>query len=97
MSNNKEAFGNKNITTKNVAENLQLLLFKNKITLAKLAKELSLPEMTIRRLLSGETLDPRLSTLEIISQYFNISLDELVYQSQPKEESNQFENIINKP
>ncbi len=34
--------------------------------------------MTIRRLSSGETTDPRVSTLKLIADYFNISVDSLI-------------------
>jgi transcriptional regulator with XRE-family HTH domain len=34
--------------------------------------------MTIRRLLSGETTDPRISTLKLIADYFGVSIDSLI-------------------
>ena len=34
--------------------------------------------MTIRRLVSGETTDPRISTLKLIADYFNVTIDSLI-------------------
>lgn len=43
-----------------------------------LAKTLNLPTPTIQRLLTGEVLDPRTSTLMTIADYFGISIDQLL-------------------
>lgn len=61
-----------------LAENLRALLKKHNLNAHQLAQKLSLPKMTIGRLLSGETTDPRISTLKLISDYFNVSLDYLI-------------------
>lgn len=61
-----------------IAENLRFLLKKHNLNANQLAQELSIPKMTICRLLSGETTDPRISTLKIISDYFNVPLDYLI-------------------
>ncbi len=61
-----------------IAHNLSALLKKNNLSANQLAQLLGFPLMTIRRLLSGVTEDPRISTLQCISQYFNVSLDFLV-------------------
>lgn len=45
---------------------------------AELARETKIPQPTIHRLLSGNTQDPRVSTLHDIAIYFNISLDYLL-------------------
>lgn len=66
------------VDQKSIASNLASLLAKEKITPAQLAFNLNIPVMTIRRLLSGETEDPRISTLKIIAEYFNISVDALI-------------------
>lgn len=58
-----------------IAHNLSALLKKNNLSANQLAHSLGLPLMTIRRLLSGATEDPRISTLQCIAQYFNVSLD----------------------
>ncbi len=61
-----------------LGDNLRKLLDNNHLNITQAAAKLSLPIMTIRRLLSGETADPRLSTLTIITDYFKISIDQLV-------------------
>lgn len=43
-----------------------------------LAKELKLPAPTINRILSGHVGDPRTSTLLLIANYFNITVDQLL-------------------
>jgi len=63
---------------KSIADNLSGLLEKNNLNSNQLANLVGIPMMTIRRLLSGETEDPRISTLKIISDYFGISVDVLV-------------------
>lgn len=60
-----------------LATNLQSLLRAHSLTVSGLAGILNLPVMTIRRLISGETQDPRFSTLKIIADHFSISIDAL--------------------
>ena len=62
---------------KSIADNLSGLLEKNNLNSNQLANILGIPMMTVRRLLSGETEDPRISTLKIISDYFGVSVDVL--------------------
>jgi len=61
-----------------IAENLTTLMKSKKITETKVSQDLNIPVMTVRRLLSGETMDPRVFTLKTIADYFNVSLDALV-------------------
>jgi transcriptional regulator with XRE-family HTH domain len=61
----------------NLATNLQSLLREHALSISELAEILNLPTMTIRRLISGETLDPRFSTLKLIADHFSISIDAL--------------------
>jgi transcriptional regulator with XRE-family HTH domain len=63
---------------KKLAENLQSLLSQNNLNANQLGQILGIPMMTIRRLLSGETTDPRISTLKLIANYFNVTVDYLV-------------------
>jgi transcriptional regulator with XRE-family HTH domain len=60
------------------AENLRALLKSHHLNANQLAQILGIPMMTIRRLLSGETTDPRISTLKLIADYFNVSVDSLL-------------------
>lgn len=59
-------------------ENLSLLMNEYNITDSELARALKLPYNTIHRLVSGQTTDPRISTLKSIATYFNVSLDSLL-------------------
>jgi SOS-response transcriptional repressor LexA len=62
----------------NLAVNLRSLLRLKNITITQLSNALDIPMMTIRRLLSGETTDPRISTLKLVADYFNVSVDSLM-------------------
>lgn len=44
----------------------------------KLAEELNIPAPSINRILSGQITDPRLSTVVLIADYFEISVDDLI-------------------
>ncbi len=46
-------------------------------TATELARRLLLPQPTIHRLVTGETEDPRLSTLKCLAQHFKVSIDQL--------------------
>jgi transcriptional regulator with XRE-family HTH domain len=70
---------NEHISAHCLANNLALLIEKRNITPNQLAQALHLPLMTIRRLLSSETEDPRVSTLKIIADYFDVSIDFLMH------------------
>lgn len=61
-----------------LASNLRLLLDERHISENDIAQALDLPVMTVRRIVSGETTDPRISTLKLIADYFNVSIDSLV-------------------
>lgn len=63
---------------KSLAKNLRFLLNKSGQSENDVAQALQIPVMTIRRLVSGETTDPRISTLRLIADYFNISIDALI-------------------
>ncbi len=53
------------------------LLDTRKISAADLARALNLPYNTINRLLNGITTDPKLSTLQLIAEYFDVSISSL--------------------
>lgn len=63
---------------KNLATNLRRLLKEHQVSESEVALSLNIPVMTIRRLVSGETIDPRISTLKLIANYFQVSVDLLV-------------------
>lgn len=57
---------------------IKRLLIKNNLSAAELARRINLPQPTVHRLLVGKTEDPKLSTLNLIADYFAISLDQLL-------------------
>lgn len=61
-----------------IAKNLSTLMSKSSISESELAKALNVPYNTIHRLINGSTLDPRVSTLKIIADYFKVSLDRII-------------------
>ncbi len=58
--------------------NLRRLLDEHHINETDIAHSTGLPVMTVRRILSGETANPGISTLTPIASYFNVSLDSLI-------------------
>jgi SOS-response transcriptional repressor LexA len=64
--------------TLDISNILTYLLKQAKISEAELSRKINLPRATINRLVSGKTPDPRASTLNAISQYFNVSVDQLL-------------------
>lgn len=61
--------------------NLKRLLKERHISENELAQALNIPVMTVRRIVSGETTDPRISTLKLFADYFETSLDQLIHSS----------------
>jgi len=61
-----------------LSANLSALMDDRGVTESDLAKILDLPVMTVRRIVSGETTDPRISTLKLIADHFNVSIDYLI-------------------
>lgn len=80
-------FGNEENSAQ-LADNLQNLLKANHLTLNQIAKDLEMPVMTVRRLFSGETSNPRISTLKLLADYFKVSIDALITKRQ--QASNEF-------
>ncbi|STX84893.1 peptidase, S24 family [Legionella donaldsonii] len=66
-----------------IAHNLRALMKLRGVTEAEIARSLNTSVMTVRRVISGETEDPRISTLKQIADYFGVSIDYLM------EENNQ--------
>ena len=61
-----------------IGNNLKLLLKKNNLTASSLARAVDLPRPTINRIVSGSTPDPRITTLNSIANYFNITMGQLL-------------------
>lgn len=69
-----------NLTSKTddiLIENLHLLMDKHRINEAELARRTGIPQPTLHKILSGKTADPRISTLQQLASYFQVSLDSL--------------------
>lgn len=74
-----------------LVNNIRRLMAAKGLNEATLAKRTSIPQPTLHKILSGKTADPRVSTLKLISEFFNISLDAIIY-TPPHE---QFDLAIN--
>lgn len=61
-----------------LAHNLRRLLDAINITEAELARQTSIPQPTLHKILSGKTNDPRASTVKSLAEFFGISIDELM-------------------
>ena len=75
-----------------LAGNLEALLKTKNLSASKIAQKLGIPMMTIRRLLSGETTDPRISTLKIIADHLGVSVNSLVEDNYPTAEKSAHES-----
>lgn len=64
-------------TIDNLQRNLATLMAKHNTSEAELSRALNLPYNTVHRLCSGFTSDPRISTLKLIAEYFQVGLDAL--------------------
>jgi len=75
----------------NLSINLNQLMKARHVTISQISQDLDIPTMTIRRLLSGETEDPRISTIKMVADYFKISVIDLI-EGDPKN----FLNALNR-
>ncbi len=62
-----------------LVHNIKRLMATKGLNEANLAKKTAIPQPTLHKILSGKTADPRISTLKLISEFFNISLDAVIY------------------
>lgn len=58
--------------------NLQKLMREHHISEAELSRQTEVPQPTLHKILSGKTADPRISTLKILADFFEISVDDLL-------------------
>ena len=58
--------------------NLRALMKKAGINEAELSRRTNIPQATVHKILAGKTEDPRASTLKTLSDFFGISIDELL-------------------
>ncbi|MDP1573689.1 MAG: helix-turn-helix domain-containing protein [Coxiellaceae bacterium] len=72
---------NQSITHDFLLLNLQRLMKKSGLNEADLSRKTGIPQATLHKILSGKTEDPRASTLKTLSDFFNLSIDELMFGS----------------
>lgn len=58
--------------------NLKVLVAKKNISIYNLSKEINVSAVTLYRLANGQLLKPKYETLKKVSDYFNITIDELL-------------------
>ena len=58
--------------------NLRKLMQNARLNEADLSRKTHIPQATLHKILSGKTEDPRASTLKTLSDFFGISIDELL-------------------
>jgi len=56
----------------------QLMVSQDIQSGSDLARQLNIPPPSINRILSGQVIDPRISTLILIADHFDIGIDELL-------------------
>lgn len=61
-----------------LSENLKALMRKHGINAALLARKSKVGQPTLHKILKGLTLNPRVSTLRLLSSYFDIEIDTLI-------------------
>ena len=61
-----------------ISQTLKLLIKNQSVTVTELARQVNIAQPVIHRMVTGETKDPKVGTLQPIADYFNISLDQLI-------------------
>lgn len=60
-----------------LARNIKKLISFSNMTEVELARRAVIPQPTLHKILSGDTSNPRISTIRLLANYFNISVDDL--------------------
>jgi SOS-response transcriptional repressor LexA len=60
-----------------LGDNLKQLMHLHHLNEAKLARNTSIPQPTLHKILTGNTVAPKISTLRLLADYFNVTLEEL--------------------
>ncbi len=63
---------------KNIVQNLKYLLESTKISIQDLSKITKVPISTLYSIINGISNDPKLSTLYALSEFFDITLSQLI-------------------
>ena len=58
--------------------NLKVLIAKKNISISSLSKEINVSTVTLYRLANGQLIKPKYETLNKVSDFFNITIDELL-------------------
>lgn len=61
-----------------ISTNLKALLAESKISIRELSRRINVKQPSISQLISGEKNNPTLSTLKALSDYFSVSINQLV-------------------
>ena len=64
-----------------LVEKIRDLMGEEGINEAELSRRTLIPQATLHKILAGKTTDPRASTLKILADYFDISIDRLISDS----------------
>lgn len=68
---------NDNTDSSPLISNLRTLMQRHNLSEAKLARVTNIPQPTLHKILAGKTSDPRISTIKILADYFETSIDDL--------------------
>ncbi len=60
-----------------LSNNLRGLMQERALSEAALSRATKIPQPTLHKILAGKTCDPRISTLNILAQYFSTTVDQL--------------------
>ena len=58
--------------------NLKVLVVKKNITIEELSKEINISKVTLYKLANGKLLNPKYETLKKVSDFFNVSVDDVL-------------------
>jgi hypothetical protein len=58
--------------------NLKVLIAKKNISIGELSKEINISSVTLYKLANGKLTKPKYETLKKVSDYFNITVDDLL-------------------
>lgn len=61
-----------------LALTLKKLMHNAHLTEAELSRRTSLPQATLHKIITGKTPDPRISTLKVLADFFQVSLEDLL-------------------
>ena len=62
-----------------ISKNLKFLLNKERVSENELSKKIGVPQQVLNRLISGINLNPKITTISQVANYFNLPLQELIY------------------